>query len=115
MTTSSRPSASGLFKSRAMTADRAVRSEEKPARLTLVVLTYNRVDQVLETLAKLAALPDRFDIVAVDNASSDGTAARIAAAFPFITLVVAPANLGASGQQSRCRACQHRIRCILRQ
>ena len=98
MTTSSRPSVSGHFNARAMTAERAVRSDEKPARLTVVVLTYNRADQVLDTLAKLAALPDRFDIVAVDNASTDGTTARIAAAFPFITLVVAPANLGAAGR-----------------
>lgn len=98
MTTSSRPSASGHFNARAMTADRPVCSDENSERLTVVVLTYNRVDQVLDTLAKLAALPDRFDIVAVDNASSDGTAARIAAAFPFITLVVAPANLGAAGR-----------------
>lgn len=81
-----------------MTAERDVHSDEKPARLTVVVLTYNRSDEVHDTLAKLAALPDRFDIVVVDNASTDGTAARIAAAFPFITLVIAPANLGAAGR-----------------
>ncbi|WP_250535144.1 glycosyltransferase [Caballeronia sp. AZ10_KS36] len=68
------------------------------ARLTVVVLTYNRADQVLDTLARLAALPDRIDIVVVDNASSDDTAARIAQAFPFVELVVAPSNMGAAGR-----------------
>jgi GT2 family glycosyltransferase len=67
-------------------------------RLTVVVLTYNRADQVLDTLARLAALPDRIRIVAVDNASSDGTAERIAARFPLVELVRAPDNLGAAGR-----------------
>ncbi len=73
-------------------------SDTSPARLSLVLLTYNRADQVLDTLARLTALPDRFDIVAVDNASTDGTASRIAASFPDVKLVVAPANLGAAGR-----------------
>ncbi|CAB3809458.1 glycosyltransferase family 2 protein [Paraburkholderia fynbosensis] len=68
------------------------------ARLSVVVLTHNRVDEVLGTLARLTALPDRTRIVVVDNASSDATATRIAEAFPFIELVVAPANMGAAGR-----------------
>jgi GT2 family glycosyltransferase len=72
--------------------------DENRARLSVVVLTYNRANQVIDTLARLAALPDRIDIVAVDNASTDGTAARIAASFPFVELVVAPRNLGAAGR-----------------
>ncbi|WP_371884408.1 glycosyltransferase family 2 protein [Caballeronia sp. S22] len=73
-------------------------SNSDAARLTVVVLTYNRADQVLDTVARLAALPDRIRIVVVDNASSDGTAERIAASFPFVELVTAPANLGAAGR-----------------
>jgi GT2 family glycosyltransferase len=73
-------------------------TDENRARLSVVVLTYNRADQVLDTLARLAALPDRIAIVAVDNASTDGTARRIAASFPFVELVIAPANLGAAGR-----------------
>jgi GT2 family glycosyltransferase len=76
----------------------ATLSEPDRARLTVVVLTYNRADQVLDTLARLAALPDRIRIVAVDNASTDGTAERIAARFPAVELVVAPDNLGAAGR-----------------
>jgi GT2 family glycosyltransferase len=68
------------------------------ARLSIVVLTHNRADEVLNTLARLVALPDRARIVVVDNASSDATAMRIAEAFPFVDLVVAPSNMGAAGR-----------------
>jgi GT2 family glycosyltransferase len=67
-------------------------------RLSIVVLTHNRADEVLETLARLAALPDRARIVVVDNASSDATVTRIGEAFPFVDLVVAPSNMGAAGR-----------------
>ncbi len=66
--------------------------------LSVVVLTYNRAGQVLDTLARLCALPDRIDIVVIDNASTDGTARRIAEAFPQVELVGAPCNLGAAGR-----------------
>jgi len=73
-------------------------AHDRAARVSVVVLTYNRADQVLDTLARLAALPDRIDIIVVDNASSDDTAERIAVAFPFVELVVAPSNMGAAGR-----------------
>ncbi|SAK85703.1 glycosyl transferase family protein [Caballeronia catudaia] len=81
-----------------MTDERVVLPDADRARLSVVVLTYNRADQVIDTLARLAALPDRIEIVAVDNASTDGTAERIAANFPFVRLVRAPRNLGAAGR-----------------
>jgi GT2 family glycosyltransferase len=79
-------------------SDPATLPDSGDARLTVVVLTYNRAAQVLGTLARLAALPDRIRIIVVDNASTDGTAERIAASFPFVELVVAPDNLGAAGR-----------------
>ena len=72
--------------------------DARAARISVVVLTYNRVNQVLDTLARLAALPDRIDIIVVDNASTDDTAERITQAFPFVELVVAPSNMGAAGR-----------------
>ncbi|KIG03772.1 glycosyltransferase family 2 protein [Caballeronia concitans] len=68
------------------------------ARVSVVVLTYNRAEQVLDTLARLTALPDRVEIIVVDNASTDDTAERITQAFPFVELVVAPSNMGAAGR-----------------
>jgi GT2 family glycosyltransferase len=67
-------------------------------RLSVVVLTYNRADVVLRTIAKLAALPDPVRIVVVDNASSDNTARRIAEKFPSVDLVIASKNMGAAGR-----------------
>jgi len=68
------------------------------ARISVVVLTYNRCEQVLETLAKLKALPDKPELFVVDNASSDGTPDKIALAYPDVTLIAARENLGAAGR-----------------
>jgi GT2 family glycosyltransferase len=69
-------------------------------RTSVVVLTHNRVDEVLRTLANLQALPEAPHIVLIDNASTDGTAARVRAAFPAVELVVLPVNLGAAGRNA---------------
>jgi GT2 family glycosyltransferase len=68
------------------------------ARVTVVVLSHNRVEQVLKTLAKLVALPDRPSIVLVDNASTDGTSERVSLRYPSIRVVTSKANLGAAGR-----------------
>jgi GT2 family glycosyltransferase len=81
-----------------MTTTPAMLSAQRNVRMSVVVLTYNRADQVLDTLARLATLPDRIRIIVVDNASTDDTAQRIAAQFPHIECVVAPHNLGAAGR-----------------
>jgi GT2 family glycosyltransferase len=67
-------------------------------RMSVVVLTYNRSAQVLDTLARLNALPDRFHLIVVDNGSTDGTPEHIAARFPGVTLISALKNLGAAGR-----------------
>ncbi len=67
-------------------------------RATIVVLTHNRRMQVLSTLDCLYRLPGRWPIVVVDNGSSDGTAAAIAARFPSVMLIRAKRNLGAAAR-----------------
>jgi N-acetylglucosaminyl-diphospho-decaprenol L-rhamnosyltransferase len=62
-------------------------------RVSALVVTYNTRDLVLETLASLAAEPD-LETIVVDNASADGTAEAIAAAFPDVRLVRSAVNLG---------------------
>jgi GT2 family glycosyltransferase len=64
-------------------------------RLSVAVITHERRDELLRTLASLVALPERPHVVVVDNASTDGTAAAVAARFPSVELVVAERNLGA--------------------
>ncbi|WP_269508925.1 glycosyltransferase family 2 protein [Burkholderia sp. IMCC1007] len=67
-------------------------------RVTAIVLTYRRATELARTLARLTELPDRPAIVVVDNASDDDTAALVRTRFPHVTLVHAPANLGAAGR-----------------
>lgn len=69
-----------------------------PAKISVILLTYNRSAAVLETLARLSALPDRAHFIVVDNGSTDGTPEQIAEHFPGVTLITAPKNLGAAGR-----------------
>jgi GT2 family glycosyltransferase len=70
------------------------------SKATVVVLTYNRRAEVLATLERLGALAERPPIIVVDNASTDGTAEAVAAAFPEVTLLRLAANLGAAGRNA---------------
>jgi GT2 family glycosyltransferase len=68
------------------------------ARVGVVVLTHDRRDGVLATLARLAALPERPPIVVVDNASRDGTADAIVRRCPTVDVVRLARNTGAAGR-----------------
>ena len=78
------------------------------ARTTVVVITHNRREELLGTLRHMTALPDRAPIVVVDNASSDGTADAVAAAFPQVTLIRGRANLASLGRNLAVRGIQSR-------
>ncbi|MFC4000863.1 glycosyltransferase family 2 protein [Prauserella oleivorans] len=64
-------------------------------RVTVVVITYNRRDEVLRTLAHMTALPDGAPIIVADNASTDGTAEAVSRTFPDVELLCCDRNLGA--------------------
>lgn len=66
--------------------------------VTVVVLTHNRREEVLRTLARLFALPERPAIVVVDNGSVDGSADAIARCFPAARLIRLDTNVGAAGR-----------------
>src|SRR5436305_14443569 len=51
-------------------------------RVAVVMITYNRRDEVLRSLGHLTTLPERPRIVLVDNGSTDGTAAGVTQHFP---------------------------------
>ncbi len=57
------------------------------APLGIVMATRDRRERVLATLARLAALPGAPPVVLVDDASRDGTADAVAAAFPRVDVV----------------------------
>ncbi|GII66161.1 glycosyl transferase [Sphaerisporangium krabiense] len=67
-------------------------------RVGVVVITWNRRREALATLARLRALPERPQVVLVDNGSRDGTAPAVAAAYPEVELVALGENLGAVGR-----------------
>ncbi len=73
------------------------------SRVTTVVITHDRRDEVLGTLGRLLALPERPPVVLVDNASSDGTAEAVAERFPRVEVVRAGTNLGAAGRNLGAR------------
>lgn len=68
------------------------------AHVTILVLTSNRREQLLNKLEFLCRLPERWPIIVVDNGSSDGTAAIVALRFPQVLLVCARRNLGAAAR-----------------
>jgi N-acetylglucosaminyl-diphospho-decaprenol L-rhamnosyltransferase len=68
------------------------------SRTTVVVITYNRADQLLRNLSTLRALNPGVPIVVVDNASTDGTAPRVRAAHPDVDVVRLTHNEGAAGR-----------------
>lgn len=73
----------------------------QPARvgqISIVVLTYNRCEEVCRTLRRLSALPVVYPVIVVDNGSTDATAPCIQREFPSATLVSVGANLGAASR-----------------
>jgi len=66
--------------------------------VSLVILTWNRKEDTIETLQKLRDQTYRdFEIVVVDNNSTDGVDDVIEKEFPDIRLIRLPKNLGVAG------------------
>lgn len=73
-------------------------------RISVVVLTHNRADEVTATLERLLALPEHPPVFVADNASSDSTVARVRTLFPTVRVIECGDNLGAAGR-NRAAAC----------
>ncbi|SPE62182.1 N-acetylglucosaminyl-diphospho-decaprenol L-rhamnosyltransferase [Streptomyces netropsis] len=72
-------------------------------RTTVIVITHNRRDELLHTLDRLAALPERPPVTVVDNASTDHTAHAVRTRHPGVTLLTPGRNLGAAGRNLAAR------------
>jgi GT2 family glycosyltransferase len=75
-------------------------------RIAIIILNWNGKEDTLECLAsveKLRYAP--FDVTVVDNGSSDGSAAAVRQAFPWVCVIEAQTNLGfAEGNNVGIRA-----------
>lgn len=67
-------------------------------RLSVVILTYNRVAELQRTLEHMLALPELPVIIVVDNASTDSTASLVRERFPEVTLISMEKNIGAAAR-----------------
>lgn len=72
-------------------------------RLSVIVITHNRVNEVLRTLGQLHGLPQLPAIVVVDNGSTDSTTQRIRHDFPQVVLIRLPVNIGAAARNVGAR------------
>ncbi|MEV6525251.1 glycosyltransferase family 2 protein [Longispora sp. NPDC051575] len=69
----------------------AMTGASRHGQVTVVLVAYKTPELILKCLA---GLPAGCPVIVVDNASGDGTAEAIAAAYPKIDLVRSPENLG---------------------
>lgn len=83
--------------------------------LTVIVIAYDVRDEVLRCLDALHRNRGELElqIVLVDNASRDGTAAAVRAAFPEVEVVSLAANVGVSARNSGLRSARGRHRMFL--
>lgn len=67
-------------------------------RVAILILNWNGRRDTLETLESVQRLQyTNFDVVLVDNGSTDGSREAITAAFPTVRLIAQPTNLGVAG------------------
>ena len=72
--------------------------------LSVVVVSYNTcqlLDECLSSIYSAAAPDGGFEVIVVDNASSDGSVAMVSAKYPQAVLIVCDKNLGFSAANNR--------------
>lgn len=78
-----------------MPTDTAMPAPPRAPVLSIVVISYNTREMTLDCLASVhTQTRTPFELIIVDNASSDGSAQAIAAAFPQVKLVAEDTNHG---------------------
>lgn len=72
--------------------------QQNPLRVTVIVLNWNGLPHLQRCLPSLLAQTEAdYELVVVDNASTDGSAAFVQRHFPQVNLLVNAANLGFAG------------------
>src|SRR3954452_19379497 len=75
-----------------------------PSPVTIVVATRNRRSMLAASLRRHLALPERPQVIVVDDASTDGTPAMLHQAFPGVQHIRLPSSLGAAARNAGARA-----------
>ena len=71
---------------------------------TVVIASRDRRARLLETLARLVALPERPAIIVVDNGSADDTPAAVRSAFPGVRVIALEEDAGSAARTVGLRA-----------
>ncbi len=73
---------------------------------SIIIVNWNTRDLLAECLASLFANPPslQFEVIVVDNASSDDSAAMVQSTFPQVTLIESKVNLGFAGANNKAIA-----------
>jgi GT2 family glycosyltransferase len=88
----------GLWFNGRVPGSSAVLAGAAPPRVAAVVVTYQGRDITLQALASLSRMDyPAFDLVVLDNASTDGTSEAVADAFPAVRQVQVEVNRGSGG------------------
>ncbi|MFH8976692.1 glycosyltransferase family 2 protein [Streptomyces sp. NPDC017890] len=86
------------------TRERSHPDPTRPAPVGVVIATRNRSASLAVTVRHLLALPERPEVLVVDNASTDDTRAMLARDFPQVRVVSLPFNRGALARTHGVRA-----------
>lgn len=82
-----------------MTEATAARPDSSAPEASLIMLSFNTIELLRRSLARLIEVSQEIkaEIIVVDNASHDGSAAMVEREFPQVKLIRAPMNLGFAG------------------
>ncbi len=76
------------------TSPAGTRPKENRTTILALIVTYNAGEWIAKCLAPFVEDREGVELLVVDNASSDGTPALVREAYPFVSLLERPANLG---------------------
>lgn len=74
------------------------------AKTTVVIATRNRVERLLQTLAKIEPLEEISRVIVADNGSTDGTATMVRRHFPSVDILAFHSNVGAFARTVAARS-----------
>src|SRR5829696_3090232 len=81
---------------------------ERHADVTIVIASRNRRECLLASLPHHLALPERPPVILVDDASTDGSADAVAAAFPEVQVIRLATSVGGAARNEGIAAARTR-------